>query len=88
MYNKVRMQKTGAATLPLHYGKAPRWLFSRMVALLREITIALTFIESFYQTLQILNSNLWVGYWYMTKAYIKMHKSLIIICIIDSTIKL
>jgi len=24
MYNKERMQKTGAATLPLHYGKAPR----------------------------------------------------------------
>ncbi len=35
------MQKTGTATLPLHYGKAPRWLFSRMVALSREITIAL-----------------------------------------------
>ncbi len=35
------MQKTGAATLPLHYGKAPRWLFSRMVALSREITITL-----------------------------------------------
>jgi len=35
------MQKTGTATLPLHYGKAPRWLFSRMVALSREIMIAL-----------------------------------------------
>ena len=35
------MQKTGTATLPLHYGKAPRWLFSRMVALSREIIIAL-----------------------------------------------
>ncbi len=35
------MQKTGTATLPLHYGKAPRWLFSRMVALSREITTAL-----------------------------------------------
>jgi hypothetical protein len=41
MYNKIRMQKTGAATLPLHYGRAPRWFFSRMVAVSREITIAL-----------------------------------------------
>jgi hypothetical protein len=39
MYNKVACKKPGAATLPLHYGKAPRWLFSRMVALSREITI-------------------------------------------------
>ncbi|MBM4128875.1 MAG: DUF763 domain-containing protein, partial [Nitrospira sp.] len=35
------MPKTGTATLPLHYGKAPRWLFSRMVALSREIVAAL-----------------------------------------------
>lgn len=32
--------KTGMAHLPLHYGKAPRWLFERMRALAREITIA------------------------------------------------
>jgi hypothetical protein len=31
------MKKTGIATLPLHYGKAPRWLFDRMTALSREI---------------------------------------------------
>ncbi len=30
--------RTGLANLPLHYGKAPRWLFSRMVKLAREIT--------------------------------------------------
>ena len=30
---------TGIANLPLHYGKAPRWLFERMVKLAREITI-------------------------------------------------
>jgi len=30
--------KTGTAYLPLHYGKAPRWLFSRMTRLAREIT--------------------------------------------------
>lgn len=31
------MQRTGTATLPLHYGRAPRWLFARMTALSREI---------------------------------------------------
>jgi uncharacterized protein len=33
--------RTGIANLPLHYGKAPRWLFERMVKLAREITIAI-----------------------------------------------
>ncbi len=33
--------RTGIANLPLHYGKAPRWLFERMVRLGREITIAI-----------------------------------------------
>ncbi len=32
------MQKTGIAHLPLHGGKAPRWLFSRMVKLASAIT--------------------------------------------------
>ena len=31
------MQKTGIAQLPLHHGKAPAWLFQRMVRLGREI---------------------------------------------------
>ncbi len=31
--------RTGIANLPLHYGKAPPWLFYRMVKLSREITI-------------------------------------------------
>jgi hypothetical protein len=35
------MPKTGIATLPLHYGKAPRWLFDRMTALSKEITYAI-----------------------------------------------
>ena len=35
-------QRTGIANLPLHYGKAPRWLFDRMTKLAREITIAVT----------------------------------------------
>ncbi|HVQ00677.1 MAG TPA: DUF763 domain-containing protein [Candidatus Thermoplasmatota archaeon] len=32
------MPKTGVASLPLHPGKAPRWLFKRMVSLSRGIT--------------------------------------------------
>ncbi len=35
------MPKTGIATLPLHYGKVPKWLFDRMVALSREIIYAI-----------------------------------------------
>ena len=34
-------RRTGIANLPLHPGKAPRWLFDRMVPLAREITIAI-----------------------------------------------
>ena len=30
--------RTGIANLPLHHGKALRWLFDRMVKLSREIT--------------------------------------------------
>jgi len=37
--------RTGTAHLPLHRGKAPRWLFLRMVRLARAITI--TMVESF-----------------------------------------
>jgi len=33
--------RTGVANLPLHGGKAPRWLFDRMTKLAREITIAI-----------------------------------------------
>jgi hypothetical protein len=31
--------KTGVAHLPLHYGKAPSWLFQRMKSLARGITL-------------------------------------------------
>lgn len=34
-------RRTGIAHLPLHGGKAPAWLFSRMTKLAREITIAI-----------------------------------------------
>jgi uncharacterized protein len=33
--------RTGVANLPLHYGKAPKWLFDRMVKLAREICIVI-----------------------------------------------
>jgi hypothetical protein len=35
------VHRTGIANLPLHYGKAPHWLFDRMTKLSREITIAI-----------------------------------------------
>jgi hypothetical protein len=35
------MSKTGIATIPLHYGKTPRWLFERMKLLAREIILAM-----------------------------------------------
>ena len=31
-------RRTGTATLPLHTGRAPRWLFQRMTALSRALT--------------------------------------------------
>ena len=34
-------KRTGVADLPLHYGKAPPWLFQRMVALSREVAGAM-----------------------------------------------
>jgi len=37
----VPSRRTGIANLPLHHGRAPRWLFDRMVKLAREITIAI-----------------------------------------------
>lgn len=35
------MKKTGIATLPLHWGKAPAWLFEKMRELAREISLAI-----------------------------------------------
>ncbi len=35
------MRKTGIATLPLHYGMTPKWLFDKMSALSREIIYAI-----------------------------------------------
>src|SRR5437762_14260408 len=33
--------RTGTADLPLHGGRAPRWLFERMTSLAREMTLAM-----------------------------------------------
>src|SRR4030042_8019 len=41
MFGNTGPSRTGSAHLPLHYGKAPPWLFQRMVKLAREITIAI-----------------------------------------------
>lgn len=35
------VMRTGVANLPLHYGKAPTWLFSRMTRLARQITLVI-----------------------------------------------
>ena len=37
----MHSRRTGIANLPLHHGRAPRWLFERMVRLAREITVAI-----------------------------------------------
>ena len=37
--DKGTKMRTGVAHLPLHYGKAPSWLFQRMKSLAREITL-------------------------------------------------
>ncbi|MBM3155209.1 MAG: DUF763 domain-containing protein [Chloroflexi bacterium] len=52
-------QRTGIANLPLHYGKAPRWLFDRMTKLAREITIAITAEFGPQEMLQRLSDPYW-----------------------------
>jgi hypothetical protein len=53
------MPKTGIATLQLHYGKAPKWLFDRMIALSREIIFSI--VSEFGQNalLQKLSDPFW-----------------------------
>lgn len=53
------MPKTGIATLPLHYGKAPKWLFDRMVELAREIVIAIAGEYSVQELLKRLSDPIW-----------------------------
>lgn len=51
--------KTGTAHLPLHYGKAPSWLFQRMKELSREITIFIIDAYGSGEMLQRLSDPFW-----------------------------
>jgi uncharacterized protein len=51
--------KTGIAHLPLHGGKAPRWLFERMVKLARQITLILIEEYSAEEVLRRLSDPHW-----------------------------
>lgn len=51
--------KTGYITLPLHYGKAPRWLFQRMVKLSRVIVEAIVMEFGPDELLKRLSDPLW-----------------------------
>lgn len=51
--------RTGVANLPLHYGKAPKWLFDRMVKLAREITIVIVSDFSAEEVLRRLSDPHW-----------------------------
>jgi len=51
--------KTGTATLPLHGGKAPAWLFSRMRLMAREITLAIVSEYSPQEMLRRLSDPAW-----------------------------
>lgn len=53
------MQRTGVATLPLHSGKAPRWLFKRMVALSKEITKIIVYEYGADELLRRLSDPFW-----------------------------
>lgn len=55
----ARFTRTGIANLPLHYGKAPPWLFQRMVKLAREITIAIVAEYSAEEMLRRLSHPYW-----------------------------
>jgi uncharacterized protein len=53
------MPKTGVANLPLHPGKAPRWLFRRMVALSRGITEVIVYEYGTDEFLRRLSDPFW-----------------------------
>src|SRR5919107_546943 len=50
---------TGVASLPLHTGRAPRWLFSRMVLLSREIVVHLVAEYGAREVLRRLSDPFW-----------------------------
>lgn len=51
--------KTGIAHLPLHYGKAPAWLFQRMKSLAREITLYIIDVYGPEEMLSRLSDPFW-----------------------------
>jgi hypothetical protein len=51
--------RTGVANLPLHYGKAPSWLFQRMKSLSREITLFIIDIYGAEEMLLRLSDPFW-----------------------------
>lgn len=51
--------KTGIAHLPLHTGKAPRWLFSRMKKLASEITLVMVYEHGTKEFLNRLSDPFW-----------------------------
>lgn len=53
------MRKTGTANLPLHGGKAPRWLFERMVELSRAIAEAIVILNGQDELLRRLADPFW-----------------------------
>ena len=53
------MPKTGVASLPLHPGKAPRWLFKRMVALSKGIAEVIMYEYGTDEFLRRLSDPFW-----------------------------
>jgi hypothetical protein len=51
--------RTGIAHLPLHYGKAPSWLFQRMKSLAREITLFIIDVYGVEEMLLRLSDPFW-----------------------------
>lgn len=51
--------KTGTATLPLHWGKAPAWLFQRMTKLAREIIRIIIYEYGAQEVLQRISDPYW-----------------------------
>ncbi len=52
-------RRTGTATLPLHSGRAPRWLFQRMTALARSLTETIVIEHGPAAFLQRLSDPFW-----------------------------
>ena len=51
--------RTGTAHLPLHYGKAPKWLFQRMAKLAREMTTVIVVEFGSQEMLRRLSNPFW-----------------------------